>query len=491
MTFSLHQRLVMVAAVITTAMMTVDLTIVTVALPEISSDLPGSGITGLQWVVISYTVTFGALLQVAGSLTDSLGLRRMFLYGIIGFTLASLACGLAPNLLFLNISRGLQGVAAAIMFANIIPLIARNFDDDLRARAIGVWSAVIGVASVIAPVFGGFLVDIAGWRSLFLINLPIGILAFVLIAKVVQPGETRDPRFSWSNFDLSGATIIVVALVALNLALAYAQGSGGWSSPATLIAFAISVVGLALFIIRERQTSTPIVDLAILRRPTFVGVSLLALINRVGTVGATVYLVILLQDGYSYSALEVGLLLIPMGAVTLVASLWAGNIQSHIEPKSVLGVGFLILAASSAVLAWQFSAHHDPRALVPATMIWGLGNALANTPIMNVTTTSVPLEKVGMATGMVNSFFPIGAGLGTAILGTTFASIAGTDPDAFSFDDLADANAVNYLVVAGLMLFASLIAFVLVGSRRRPITTPAQQSDKPDEEYTNSDRGPR
>lgn len=491
MTFSPHQRLVMVAAVITTAMMTVDLTIVTVALPEISSDLPGSGITGLQWVVISYTVTFGALLQVAGSLTDSLGLRRMFLYGITGFTLASLACGLAPNLLFLNTSRGLQGVAAAIMFANIIPLIARNFDDDLRARAIGVWSAVIGVASVIAPVFGGFLVDIAGWRSLFLINLPIGILAFVLIAKVVQPGEMRDPQFSWSSFDLSGATIIVVALVALNLALAYAQGSDGWSSPAMLIAFAISIVGLALFIIRERRASTPIVDLAILRRPTFVGVSLLALINRVGTVGATVYLVILLQDGYSYSALEVGLLLIPMGAVTLVASLWAGNIQSRIEPRFVLGVGFLILAASSAVLAGQFSAHHDPRALVPAMMIWGLGNALANTPIMNVTTTSVPLEKVGMATGMVNSFFPIGAGLGTAILGTTFASIAGTDPDAFSFDDLADANAVNYLVVAGLMLFASLIAFVLVGSRRRPIATPTQQSDKHDEQYTNSDRGPR
>ena len=491
MTFSLHQRLVMVAAIITTAMMTVDLTIVTVALPEISSDLPGNGITGLQWVVISYTVTFGALLQVAGSLTDSLGLRRMFLCGITGFTLASLACGLAPNLLFLNISRGLQGVAAAIMFANIIPLIARNFDDALRARAIGVWSAVIGVASVIAPVFGGFLIDIAGWRSLFLINLPIGILAFVLVTKVVQPGEMRDPRFSWSSFDLFGATIIVVALVALNLALAYAQGSGGWSSPATLIAFAISVVGLALFFIRERRACTPIVDLEILRRPTFVGVSLLALINRVGTVGATVYLVILLQDGYSYSALEVGLLLIPMGAVTLVASLWAGNIQSRIEPRFVLGIGFLILAASSAVLAWQFSAHHDPRALVPATMMWGLGNALANTPIMNVTTTSVPPERVGMATGMVNSFFPIGAGLGTAILGTTFASNAGTDPDAFSFDDLADANAVNYLVVAGLMLLASLIAFVLVDTRRRPTATPNQQSDKPDEQYTNSDRESR
>jgi len=464
--FDRRQRLIMVAVVVTTGLFTIDLTIVTVALPEIGRDFTGS-VIGLQWVVVAYTVTFGSLLQIAGSLSDRIGVKPMFLMGIAGFTLSSLACGLAPNLVALDVSRGVQGATAAVMFANVMPLLARTFGEAQRARAIGVWSGVIGVAGVLAPVLGGLLVETTGWRSMFLINLPFGIAAFVLVAVIVRDDIQRSP-IQWRSFDFGGAVLLVAGLLALNFGLAEAQSSG-WGAATTITMLTVGLLGVFAFALREKFATAPILDIDLLRNSRFAGVAVLALVNRIGTVGSLVYLILLLQDGYSYSPSAVGLLLAPMGVATLLASIWAGSAQARVDPRLLLGTGFALLAASSAVLAWQISAAQDPRVLIPATLVWGLGNALSNTPIMAVATTSIPIERVGMGTGLVNSFFPIGAGLGTAALGTVFAVSAGTEQNSFDRSTLAAGTAANYIVVTVLMVVGVIVAATM--SRAQPTTS--------------------
>ena len=461
--FDRRQVLVLTAVLAATAMFTIDMTIVTVALPAIGEDLSGSSLVGLQWVIIGYTVAFGSLLQISGSLTDAVGVKRMFLYGIAGFAVASLICGLASTMLMLNIARAIQGVAAAVMFASVMPLIARTFAEDARARAIGIWSAVLGGAAVLAPVFGGFLVDAVGWRSMFLINIPVGVVAFFLVRSLLAP-DTRNHRPVVAAFDLAGAVLLGSALLSINLGLAKAQETG-WSDRSTLTAFGLGALLLVAFGFRELRAPAPILDLALVRNRTFVGVSLLALLNRIGTVGATVYLVILLQRGFGYSPSQTGLLLVPLGIAVMAVSLWAGNAQSRFDPRTLLGAGFALMTAASVLLAWQIGQDQDPRLLLPGTVVWGIGSALANTPLMAVTTSAVPIERVGMATGLVNSFFPIGAGLGTAILGVVFAARAGTDAESFTRTGLASANATIYAIVAALMLAAVFISFGVLTRR--------------------------
>lgn len=461
--FDRRQVLVLTAVLAATAMFTIDMTIVTVALPAIGEDLSGSSLVGLQWVIIGYTVAFGSLLQISGSLTDAVGVKRMFLYGIAGFAVASLICGLASTMLMLNIARAIQGVGAAVMFASVVPLIARTFAEDTRARAIGIWSAVLGVAAVLAPVFGGFLVDAVGWRSMFLINIPVGVVAFFLVRSLLAP-DNRNHRTVVAAFDLAGAVLLGSALLSINLGLAKAQETG-WSERTTLTAFGLGALLLVAFGFRELRAPAPILDLALVRNRTFVGVSLLALLNRIATVGATVYLVILLQRGFGYSPSQTGLLLVPLGIAVMAVSLWAGNAQSRFDPRTLLGAGFALMTAASVLLAWQIGHEKDPRLLLPATVIWGIGSALANTPLMAVTTSAVPIERVGMATGLVNSFFPIGAGLGTAIFGIVFAASVGGDAESFTRLDLASANATIYTIVAALMLVAVFISFGVLTRR--------------------------
>ncbi|GAA4641381.1 MFS transporter [Gordonia humi] len=460
--FSRRQTLILGSLLATTIMFTIDITIVTVALPEIGDALDGATIGSLQWVIIGYTVTFGSLLLICGSLSDALGVRRMFLAGTVGFAVFSLACGLAPTMLWLNVARALQGVAAAVMFAVIMPLLARTFDESVRARAIGYWSGVVGVSGVLAPAVGGLLVDAAGWRWMFLINLPVAVIAVALIWFTVDDDGGSRP-FSFGSFDVLGAVLLAGALTAVNLGVVWAQ-SDGWLAGSTLGGLGVFIVLIAVFAAWESRASNPLVDLRLPTNRVFGGVSALALLNRVATVGAAVYLVILLQDGYGYSAAATGLLLLPLGLATMVASIWAGRAQDRLAASTILAIGFGGLVVGSALLSWQVGAQHAPAVLIPAMIVWGAANGLANAPIMAVTTASVPIERVGMATGLVNSFFPIGAGLGTAVLGSVFAGGVGDGSRA----SMAGATSTVYAVVCGLMVVAVAVALTLSPRVRRP-----------------------
>lgn len=448
------ERLTLTVVVLASALMGIDMLIVTVALPQIGTDLPGASLTGLQWVVVGYALAFGALIQPAGSLSDRIGSKRMFIGGMAAFTLASLACGLAPDMLSLNAFRIVKGAAAAVMFANAMPLLAKTFAGPRRAMAIAVWAAVVGIASIASPVVGGMLVDAAGWRWMFLINVPLGIASIAISVKALAPDarSTADR----TPFDWPGAVAIAAGLLCLNYGITRAQDDG-WGHPVVLLLLGGFAVLAAVFAIRETRTRFPVLDLRLLGDRTFLGVSLLAILNRIGTAGATVYIMIYLQIGHGLSPFQTGLLLLPLGVAALSGSIWAGRLQARIAPRHVLTLGFALLAVAAALIGWQSAAVHEPGWLIPATLVWGLGNALANTPLMNVATNAVPIERVGMATGLINSFYPIGASLGTVLLGNVFTARVGP-----SLDAMGGAVGVIYGLVAGTSLLAALIAYLLI-----------------------------
>ncbi|WP_051208317.1 DHA2 family efflux MFS transporter permease subunit [Propionicicella superfundia] len=465
--YTTAERLILTVVVLASTLMSIDMLIVTVALPQIGTDLPGATLSSLQWVVVGYAVAFGALIQPAGSLNDRIGTKRMFIGGMALFTAASLACGLAPSGGMLVAFRLVKGAAAATMFASVMPILARTFDERRRAMAIAIWSAAVGLTSIASPSLGGLLVDAAGWRSMFLINVPLGIVSVVISLRVLPSDRERTPvpgRFDWV-----GAVLLAGSLGALNYGLTLAQDDG-WTGPRVLAWLAGAVVAGTLLVARALRIAHPVLDVRLLSQRTFLGVSLLAVLNRVGTSGATVYIMLYLQSGHGLTPTQTGLLILPLGVCALIGSIVAGALQSRLAPRTVLAVGFALLGASAAVIAWQASTLVDPWWFIPSTMVWGFGNSLANTPLMSVATSAVAVDRVGMATGLINSFYPIGASLGTVLLGAIYTAGVGgaatAGPEAL-LAAMGGALGLIYLVVAGACAVSVVIALGLVG-RDRP-----------------------
>ncbi|MFC5056957.1 MFS transporter [Saccharothrix xinjiangensis] len=398
----------------------IDLTIVSVGLPAIQRDLGGS-LASLQWVVISYAVAFGALMQPIGSLSDRLGRREMFLAGIAVFTLASLACGLAPTSLFLDIARALQGVGGAMLFANALPLIAQDYEGQRRNMAIAKWSTMLGACGAAAPLVGGVLVDVADWRWMFLINVPIGALGFAL-AWFKLPKVDRVPPTG--PIDWFGVVLFTGSLAVINLAVTRGEEQG-WGSPTTLAQIAGGVVLLVVFLLVERRASAPIMRLELFRIPSFVGAVLLSFLSRALTLGTAIYFVLYLQAALGLSALESGLALLPIYLAALPGGMGAGKLQARFAAGHIIAVGFGMLAVSAALFSWLIQPGGDVWPLIAPMILWGLGSGLSTTPLMGVAVNVVPLERAGMASGMANSLFPIGTAVGTAAFGLAFKAAAG------------------------------------------------------------------
>lgn len=466
--YTTAERLILTVVVLASTLMAIDMLIVTVALPQIGNDLPGATLGSLQWVVVGYAVAFGALIQPAGSLNDRIGTKRMFIGGMALFTTASLACGLAPTGAALVTFRLIKGAAAATMFAAVMPILARTFDEQRRAMAIAIWSAAVGLTSIASPTLGGLLVDAAGWRSMFLINVPLGVVSVLISLRVLPSDHEREPppgRYDWP-----GAVLLAGSLGALNYGLTLAQDDG-WTAPRVLAWLAGAAAAGALLVARALRIPRPVLDIRLLGQRTFLGVSLLAILNRVGTSGATVYIMLYLQSGHGLTPAQTGLLILPLGVCALVGSIVAGALQSRIAPRTVLAIGFALLAASAVVIAWQAAEVLNPWWFIPSTMVWGFGNSLANTPLMNVATNAAPQDQVGMATGLINSFYPIGASLGTVLLGAIYTAEVNGAPAAAGPGSLlaamGDALGLIYLAVAGACVVSVVIAWGLL-DRARP-----------------------
>ena len=405
-----------------TALVVIDITIVTIGLPEIQADL-GGVLADVQWVIIAYTVTMGAVTQAVGSLSDQVGRRRLYLVGAALFTLSSLGCGLAPNVLLLDAGRVLQGIGGAILMTSALPLLSHAFEGQRRTMAITTWGTASTAAALVAPLLGGVLVDALGWRSIFLINVPIGI-AVVLIGLRVLPAdpERGDER---TSIDWTGIALLVVSLGLANYA--FLQGEQqGWASALTIIQFAVAIALLAVFVVIEARVSVPTLDPRLFRRPAFVGAALAVLMSRVLTVGGTVYVVQYAQSSLHLTSSETGLLLTPAFVAQIVAGMLAGKMLAKLPAGRVIASGYVFKLAGGLWLGLMLTPSTAAWTLAFPLLLWGTGGGIAGAPVMAVAMNVTDKERAGMVAGTITSLASIGAGLGTAVLGAVYTTRLGT-----------------------------------------------------------------
>ena len=438
-----------------TFMLLVDISIVNVALPQIQRKL-GASFSDIQWVVDAYSLALATLVLTAGSLADLFGRKKLFLIGVVLFTLASTACGLATGPLFLIVARGVQGIGGAIMFATALALISQEFHGKERGTAFGIWGATVGAAVAVGPLAGGMLTTWISWRAIFLVNIPIGIGAVAL--SLVQLRESSDPEHS--RLDPIGLVTLTSGLFCLILALIEGNAHG-WTSGLIVGLLVAAVVLLSAFVASQALEQTSMVDLALFRRPAFVGAQTSALAISASLFSMFLYLTLYLQDALRLSALKTGLVFLPLSVVSFFAAPIAGRLSARAPVRVVLGAG-LALAAISLWLMSRIDVHSRWTALLPGFVVGGIGAGFVNAPLASTAVSTVQQERAGMASGLNNTFRQIGIATGIAALGAIFQAKTGGRHSGGSAAALRNPHA-RAAFVAGLheiLLVAAVVAAV-------------------------------
>jgi EmrB/QacA subfamily drug resistance transporter len=412
------------AVCVATFMLLLDVTIVNVALPDIQRDLHAS-FEDLQWVVDAYALTLASFMLSAGSLADRVGRRRVFVAGLGVFTVASLLCGLSTSPTVLNVSRALQGVGGAAMFATSLALLAAAFTGRERGTALGVWGATIGGSVAVGPLVGGVLVEHVSWQSIFFVNLPIGLAAIVVTLRTVT--ETRDPGAA--RIDLVGLATFSAALFALVFALVRGNAEG-WGSATIVSLLALSAALLVAFVGAELRQERPMLDLSLFRKPAFAGVSFVAFALSGSMFAMFLYLTLYIQNTLHYSPLQAGLRFLPLTLVSFVFAAISGNLTERVPTRFLLGAG-LGLTGLGLLLMSGVSAHAGWTHLLPGFLIAGAGVGLSNPAIASTAVGVVDPRRSGMAAGINNTFRQVGIATGIAGLGAIFQStVSGRIADA-------------------------------------------------------------
>ncbi|MGH3050599.1 MAG: MFS transporter, partial [Gaiellaceae bacterium] len=378
----------------------------------------------LQWVVDAYALALATFVLTAGSLADLYGRKKLFLGGVVLFTAASAACGLSNDALFLIVARGVQGVGGAVMLATALALLSQEFHGKERGTAFGIWGATIGAAVAVGPLAGGMLTSWLSWRWIFLVNIPIGVGAVVL--GLLRLRESRDPEHS--RLDPLGFVTLTSGLLCLILALIEGNRHG-WSSGFILGLFAAAAVLLAAFISTQTFESTTMIDLALFRRPAFVGAQTTAFAISASMFAMFLYLTLYLQNILGLSPLATGLRFLPLSIVSFFAAPVAGRLSEHMPIRVLLGVG-LALNALAMWLMSRVTADSTWTVLLPGFVVGGIGIGMVNAPLASTAVSTVRQERAGMASGLNNLFRQLGIATGIAALGAIFASRV--DPRAFA-----------------------------------------------------------
>lgn len=486
---------------LSSAVMTLDTTVVNVALAEIGMEF-GAKLSELQWIVNGYTLAFAALLLTAGSLSDRLGRRGTFILGMAVFTLASAACALAGSGTALIVSRIVQGAGASLVMGTGLALIAGCYEgDDPRKRqtAIGVFTAMGAAAAALGPLVGGVLVDTAGWRFIFVINLPIGVFIVAATLWAVH----RQPTTGGTRIDMAGAALAVLTLFSLNYGL-LTGANERWDRPDVVATLIAAPLLLAVFLIIERrQGQHAMLDLSLFRIPTFSGAIVLSFAARVTSFGLFPFLILWLTGLLGHTPMQVGAILLVLSiAMILVAPL--SGLLTRFAPICVLAAAGMVTIGAGLIWA---SAWLKPQstwtALLPCLILIGVGAGLVMPHMMGLAVGVVPAERAGMASGMSNSFFPIGTAVGVAVYGALMTGVISeriADPDAARIvaagriDELAAAlppgssglldtahaafvtGLSRIMLIAGLAAIASAVATLfLVRARDTYVAQPAAQ----------------
>ncbi|MFK8908202.1 MFS transporter [Streptomyces sp. YS-3] len=420
----------LVAVCLGTFMLLLDVTIVTVALPDMASSLDAS-LSSLQWVIDVYALALAALLLGAGAGADRAGRRKFYAAGTVLFAGASLACGLADDAGTLIAMRALQGVGAAAMFATTLPLLGAAYQGRDRSVALGVWGAVNGAAAALGPILGGLLTEGFGWRWIFFVNLPVSAAAVWLTLRVVP--EFKSPaggRPDWAGTALFALFAGTLTYGAVN------AGSDGWGATRTLLSFAVAVAALLAFVLVESRTEHPLMDLSLLRRPAFVGVLVAALALNSAAFGVLPYTSIWLQTLLGMSPVTGGLALVPLALASFATSALGGRFLHGVSQRLLLCLGLLLIAAGLFGQA-LLDAGSDWTALVAGLVVTGVGVGLVSPALASAALASVPQRSSGMATGAMNTVRQLGYAVGIAVFGTL-----ATSRMADSLDSTSEARAL-------------------------------------------------
>jgi EmrB/QacA subfamily drug resistance transporter len=416
-----------------------DVTIVNVALPSIGRDLHAP-LSGLQWTIDAYTLVLASLLMLSGSTADRLGRRRTFVIGLLTFTAASLLCSLASNLTMLIIFRMVQAVGGSMLNPVAMSIITNTFTIPReRAQAIGVWGAVVGVSMALGPVVGGLLVSSVGWRSIFWINVPVGLTAAVLALRYIPESKAAVAR----KVDIPGQVLVIMLLASLTYGIIEGP-TRGWSSPVIVGTFAVAAASLAAFLVIEHRAREPLIDLRFFRSVPFTSAAVIA-IAAFAALGGFLFLnTLYLQDVRGLSPLKAGIYTLPMAAMTMVFSPLSGRIvgrQGGRVPLLIAGIALstsclmLVTLSATTPFTWLFAAY----------VLFGVGFGFVNAPITNAAVSGMPRAQAGVAAAIASTSRQIGSTLGVAVVGA-LASASLHSADHVNF---AVASRAGWWVLAG------------------------------------------
>ncbi|WP_218129963.1 MFS transporter [Pseudonocardia oroxyli] len=448
-------------------MLLLDVTIVTVALPDMAADLQAS-FSALQWVLDVYALVLAALLLGAGSLADIVGRRRAYVAGLALFSLGSLACGLAPSASVLITARGLQGVGGALMFATTTAMLNATYHGRDRGVAFGVWGAVNGAGSALGPLVGGLLTEHAGWRWIFLVNLPVSVVTIVLTLAVCA--ETRRPGVT---VDVPGTLAFTVFAGGLTYALIRA-GSHGWAAAAPFLVLAAAA--LAVFLWIERRAAHPLLDLALFRSASFTATITAGLLLMAAAFAMLAYTSVWMQGVLGLTPIAAGVALLPMAVCSFAVSAVAGRALQGVSPRWTVGTGLLLVGVGSGLQA-LVREDSSQWVLLPGLAVVGIGVGLAIPTLTAAAMSAAPPQLGGMVAGTLNTARQLGFALGVAVLGLVFQRSAG-DVESLAAGHGAVAGAVaeglrhGYLVAGAAGLLGGLLVLALVRPTVRPQRAP-------------------
>ncbi|MEU1892492.1 MFS transporter [Streptomyces pristinaespiralis] len=453
-----HRILVLAICCMSLLIVSLDNTILNVALPSLRRELDAS-VAGMQWVIDAYTLVLASLLMLAGSVADRVGRRRIFMIGLVLFTLGSLLCSLAQNLGSLVAFRMVQAVGGSMLNPVAMSIITNTFTDPReRARAIGVWGGVVGISMAAGPLVGGLLVDGVGWRSIFWVNLPVGLAALLLTWRYVP--ESRAPRAR--RFDPVGQLLVITLLGSLTYAIIEAPVAG-WTSPLILTFAVVAALALAGLLRHEPRRAEPLIDLRFFQSLPFSGATVIA-VSAFAALGGFLFVnTLYLQDVRGLSALNAGLYMLPMAGLTLVCAPLSGRLVAAYGPRpSLLAAGTAMTA--SGVLFAAFEAETSTALLFTGYVLFGLGFGLVNAPITNTAVSGMPRAQAGVAAAVASTSRQIGQTLGVAVIGAVLA--AGVSASSHT-EGFVAASRPAWWIIAGCGLCVLVVGALTSGRRAR------------------------
>ncbi|MTD59628.1 MFS transporter [Amycolatopsis pithecellobii] len=450
-----YRRKLLVLTICCTALFLVsmDTTIVNLALPAVQRQFTAS-VTSLQWTIDAYALVVGSLLMLSGSTADRLGRRRTFQTGLAVFTVGSLLCSIAPTIGLLIVFRMVQAVGGSMLNPVAMAIVTNTFTDPRqRARAIGIWGGVFGVSMALGPVVGGALVDAVGWRSIFWINVPIGLAAIVFAAIFVPESRAARAR----RIDPVGQLLVIVILGSLIYGIIEAPRAG-WVSAQTAGCFAVAVVALIFFVPYEQRRREPLIDPRFFASIPFSGATLIAICSFASMGGFLFLNALYLQSVRGFSPLHAGLLTLPTAVMMFVLAPISGRVVGSWGPRVPLMVGGAGILGTGVLLA-TVSAHSSLALLVPAYLLFGIGFGMVNPPITNAAVSGMPREQAGVAAAVASTSRQVGSAFGVAVLGSVVTSrVHGPIESGF-----APASHVAWWIMAGCGMAVVVLGFVTTG----------------------------